>query len=150
MSLDLSTLKPGMLIEAEVAIVGKPNRTIRVRIDRTPWAMDGRSTILSDGRSVDSVLTDTIRVVPEDDDSADRCRAAHPDDSTPCVGPLDAVTVLDGHNAGTTGCEHHAARLLASLKGGRVYSGSVPEAAIRVFKVAAELPPFAWVERGRS
>ncbi|MEY9839718.1 hypothetical protein [Streptacidiphilus sp. EB103A] len=151
MSLDLNTLKPGMLIEAEVAIVGKPNRSVRVRIDRTPWPSGERGTILSDGRSVESVLTDTIRVIAEDTpDGADCCRAAHPDDTTPCSGPLDAVTVLDGHNAGTTGCEHHAARLLASLKGGRVYSGSVPEAAIRVFKAAADLPPFARARDGRA
>jgi hypothetical protein len=65
MTIDLNTLKPGMLIEAEIAIVGKPNRTIRVRIDRTPWPSGERSTILSDGRSVDSVLTDTIRVIPQ-------------------------------------------------------------------------------------
>lgn len=58
---------------------------------------------------------------------------------------MDAATVLDASNHGTTGCEHHAARLLASLDGGRVYSGSVPEAAIRVFKAAAELPPYAFL-----
>jgi hypothetical protein len=74
-----------------------------------------------------------------------RCPAAHTDDPTPCCGPVDAVTVLDARNHGAEGCEHHAARLLASLDGGRVYSGSVPEAAIRVFKAAAELPPFAYL-----
>jgi hypothetical protein len=83
-------------------------------------------------------------------DITGRCQSAHPEDPSPCVGPLDAVTVLDPGNRGAKGCEWHAARLLASLKGGRVYSGSVPEAAIRVFKAAAELAPFAWVERGRS
>lgn len=80
--------------------------------------------------------------------STTRCSAAHPEDRTPCSGPLDAVTVLDAGNRGTTGCEHHAARLLASLKGGRVYSGSVDGAAIRVFEAAADLRPFAW--QGRS
>lgn len=75
-----------------------------------------------------------------------RCPAAHPDDPTPCVG-LVAVTILDAANAGTHGCEHHAARLLASLEGGRVYAlGTAPEAAaIRVFKAAAALRPFPWL-----
>ncbi|WP_019054944.1 hypothetical protein [Streptomyces prunicolor] len=79
-------------------------------------------------------------------ETAPRCPAAHPEDPTPCVG-LVAVTVLDATNAGTHGCEHHAARLLASLEGGRVYAlGTAPEsAAIRVFKAAAALRPFAWL-----
>ena len=74
------------------------------------------------------------------------CPAAHPADPTPCVG-LVAVTVLDAANAGANGCEHHAARLLASLEGGRVYAlGTAPEsAAIRVFKAAAALRPFPWL-----
>jgi len=75
-----------------------------------------------------------------------RCPAAHSEDPTPCVG-LVAVTVLDAANAGANGCEHHAARLLASLEGGRVYAlGTAPEsAAIRVFKAAAALRPFPWI-----
>lgn len=75
-----------------------------------------------------------------------RCPAAHPDDPTPCVG-LVAVTILDAANAGAHGCEHHGARLLASLEGGRVYAlGTAPEsAAIRVFKAAAALRPFPWI-----
>ncbi|WP_432140076.1 MULTISPECIES: hypothetical protein [unclassified Streptomyces] len=76
-----------------------------------------------------------------------RCPAAHPDDPTPCVGPA-VVTVLDRQNAGADGCEHHAARLLASLEGGRVYAlPDAPEgAAIRVFKAADGTRPFAWYE----
>ncbi|WP_327402009.1 hypothetical protein OG194_18915 [Streptomyces sp. NBC_01288] len=78
--------------------------------------------------------------------SSGRCPAAHVEDPTPCVG-LIAVTVLDAANAGANGCEHHAARLLASLEGGRVYAlGTAPEsAAIRVFKAAAALRPFPWI-----
>jgi len=75
-----------------------------------------------------------------------RCPAAHRDDPTPCTGPV-VVTVLDAQNAGVDGCEHHAARLLASLEGGRVYRlpGAIADgAAIRVFLTAADLPPFAW------
>lgn len=76
----------------------------------------------------------------------DRCPATHPEDPTPCLGPV-AVTVLDRLNAGADGCEHHAARLLASLEGGRVYA--LPEApagaAIRVFKAADGIRPFPWL-----
>ncbi|MFD7691181.1 hypothetical protein [Streptomyces sp. NPDC059781] len=76
-----------------------------------------------------------------------RCPSAHPDDPTPCVGAV-AVTVLDAVGAGANGCEHHAARLLASLAGGRVYA--LPDApagaAIRVFTAAGTLRPFCWVD----
>jgi hypothetical protein len=80
-----------------------------------------------------------------------RCPAAHPEDPTPCVGPV-VVTVLDAAGAGADGCEHHGARLLASLAGGRVYP--LPDApsgaAIRVFTTAAALRPFCWVEGPRT
>jgi len=74
-----------------------------------------------------------------------RCPAAHPEDPTPCQGPV-AVTVLDALNAGANGCEHHGARLLASIEGGRVYPlPDAPEgAAIRTFKAAGGLRPFPW------
>ncbi|MGA5605943.1 hypothetical protein ACPCUF_33840 [Streptomyces griseoincarnatus] len=80
---------------------------------------------------------------------AERCPAAHPDDPTPCGGPV-VVTVLDRHNAGANGCEHHGARLLASVDGARVYPlPDAPEgAAIRVFKAADSTLPYAWVKRG--
>ncbi|MEU9289349.1 hypothetical protein AB0D57_32950 [Streptomyces sp. NPDC048275] len=76
-----------------------------------------------------------------------RCPAAHPDDPTPCVGP-PVVTVLDAVDAGADGCEHHGARLLASLDGGRVYAlPDAPQgAAIRVFKAADGIRPFCWYE----
>jgi hypothetical protein len=75
-----------------------------------------------------------------------RCPAAHPQDPTPCSGPI-AVTVLDRANHGARGCEHHGARLLASLDGGRVYGlPDAPDgAAIRVLKAAADIPPFVWL-----
>ncbi|WP_460067349.1 hypothetical protein [Streptomyces sp. YKOK-I1] len=80
-----------------------------------------------------------------------RCPAAHRDDPTPCAGPV-AVMVLDAGNAGARSCEHHGARLLASLNGGRVYAlPDAPDgAAIRVFKAAATTRPYAWVERGEG
>lgn len=80
-----------------------------------------------------------------------RCPAAHPDDSTPCDGPA-VVTVLDAVGGGADGCEHHGARLLASLDGGRVYA--LPDApagaAIRVFKVADRICPFCWLDGPRT
>lgn len=79
-----------------------------------------------------------------------RCPAAHPDDTSPCNGPA-VVTVLDRGNAGADGCEHHAARLLASLEGGRVVPlPHAPEgSAVRVFKASDGLRPFAWLEGQR-
>ncbi|MDX2829468.1 hypothetical protein [Streptomyces scabiei] len=83
--------------------------------------------------------------------SDQRCPAAHPDDPTPCTG-LPTVTVLDRHNAGANGCQHHGARLLASLDGGRVYGlpHATPGTAIRVFKVAEGIRPFPWVGAPRT
>ncbi|MGW0922009.1 hypothetical protein ACWD3J_23700 [Streptomyces sp. NPDC002755] len=79
-----------------------------------------------------------------------RCPAAHPEDPTPCGGPV-AVTVLDASNAGADGCEHHGARILASLDGGRVHA--LPHApsgtAIRVFTAADSIRPFCWSDGPR-
>ncbi|MFE6194160.1 hypothetical protein [Streptomyces sp. NPDC057838] len=82
---------------------------------------------------------------------ARRCPAAHPDDPTPCVGPV-VVTVLDATNAGAKGCEHHGARLLASLTGGRVYPlpDAPDDAAIRVFKEADGTHPYPWADGPRT
>ncbi|MFE7446835.1 hypothetical protein ACFU7X_41005 [Streptomyces chartreusis] len=80
-----------------------------------------------------------------------RCPAAHPQDPDPCSGPA-VVTILDRTNGGADGCEHHGARMLASLEGGRVYAlPDAPEgAAIRTFKAAATTLPYAWVKRGEG
>ncbi|KUL80496.1 MULTISPECIES: hypothetical protein [unclassified Streptomyces] len=80
-----------------------------------------------------------------------RCPSAHPEDPTPCDGPA-VVTVLDDHNAGADGCEHHAARLLASLERGRVYPllDAPAGAAIRVFTAADSIRPFPWVDGPRT
>ncbi|WP_175524791.1 hypothetical protein [Streptomyces sp. CAI-85] len=76
-----------------------------------------------------------------------RCPAAHFEDPTPCDGP-PAVTVVDATGGGADGCEHHGARLLASVDGARVYAlPDAPDgAALRVFKAADETRPFAWVQ----
>ncbi|MEV0962520.1 hypothetical protein AB0J25_07910 [Streptomyces sp. NPDC049910] len=62
------------------------------------------------------------------------------------------MTVLDRANAGADGCEHHGARLLASLDGGRVYAlpHAAPGTAIRVFKAADGIHPFCWLDGPRS
>jgi hypothetical protein len=90
-------------------------------------------------------------VVASGDAEAIRCPAAHAEDPTPCDGP-PVVTVLDATSAGVDGCEHHAARLLASLDRGRVYAlPDAPEgAAIRVFKAADTIRPFPWVDGPRT
>ncbi|WP_331718161.1 hypothetical protein OG565_33980 (plasmid) [Streptomyces sp. NBC_00138] len=79
--------------------------------------------------------------------NTDRCPAAHPEDPTPCSGP-PVVTVVDAFGAGDDGCEHHGARLLASITGARVFAlPDAPEgSAIRVFKAASHTRPFAWYE----
>lgn len=56
-----ANIQAGDLVEATIAST-KP-RTIRVRVDRAPWPCNERSTVLSDGRGVDAVLTDSIRVI---------------------------------------------------------------------------------------
>ncbi|MEU5660113.1 hypothetical protein ABZ802_31520 [Streptomyces sp. NPDC047737] len=75
-----------------------------------------------------------------------RCSAVHADDPTPCAGPRDAVTVLDGNGGAAVGCEHHGARMLASLDGARVEPGSVVGAATRVLEAADTIRPFCWYE----
>ncbi|MGW1669035.1 hypothetical protein [Streptomyces sp. NPDC002324] len=101
-------------------------------------------------RALDAEADGELRS-PENPKSDQRCPAAHPDDPTPCTGP-PTVTVLDQHNAGADGCQHHAARLLASLDGGRVYGlpHATPGTAIRVFKAAATVRPFPWVDGPRT
>ncbi|MEU8521901.1 hypothetical protein [Streptomyces sp. NBC_01216] len=74
-----------------------------------------------------------------------RCPAAHPEDATPCGGPV-VVTVIDAQNAGADGCEHHAARMLASISG--AHPVAKPDApagvAARVFRTAHHTHPFPW------
>ncbi|MFE9662152.1 hypothetical protein [Streptomyces sp. NPDC005955] len=77
-----------------------------------------------------------------------RCPAAHPGDPTPCRGPV-AVAVLDSRNTRIEGCEHHAARTLATLNQARVYDllhtpGTASGAAVRVFNAADGLRPHCW------
>ncbi|MFJ1965270.1 hypothetical protein [Streptomyces massasporeus] len=80
-----------------------------------------------------------------------RCPAAHPEDPTPCVGPV-AVRVLDAADAGADGCEHHGARMLASLDGARVHPlpDAPPGAAVRTFTAADGIRPFCWADGPRT
>ncbi|MEU1569672.1 hypothetical protein ABZ519_00550 [Streptomyces collinus] len=75
-----------------------------------------------------------------------RCPAAHPEDPTPCGGPV-VVTIIDAENAGADGCEHHAARMLASISGARpVAKPDAPAGvALRVFRAAHHTHPFPWL-----
>jgi hypothetical protein len=71
------------------------------------------------------------------------CYAAHPDDSSPCDGPPDAVRVVDQTGAETLGCVNHGSALLASLTGGRVYpTGVVPGAGVEAFERAQRRRPY--------
>jgi hypothetical protein len=56
------------------------------------------------------------------------------------------VTVIDSSGTEVPGCEHHGARLLASLDGGRAVEGSRPAAGARVTMAADSIRPFCWYE----
>ncbi|MFE7113736.1 hypothetical protein ACFU98_47305 [Streptomyces sp. NPDC057575] len=75
-----------------------------------------------------------------------RCSAAHAEDPTPCAGPRDAVTILDGQGNAAASCEHHGARMLALIDGARVEPGAIVGAATRVLAVADTIRPFCWYE----
>ncbi|TLS44903.1 hypothetical protein FE633_17295 [Streptomyces montanus] len=55
----------GDLVEAKTATVNGEPKTITVRVDRTPWLVNHRTTALSDGAGLIPVFTDTLRVVDE-------------------------------------------------------------------------------------
>ncbi|MCB5182865.1 hypothetical protein [Streptomyces antimicrobicus] len=74
-----------------------------------------------------------------------RCTAAHDEDPTPCIGPKDAVTIVDKLGTAVPACENHGATLLASLYDGRAEPGTVPGAATRVFAAADTTHPFPWL-----
>ncbi|MGE5698326.1 MAG: hypothetical protein ACM4D3_24680 [Candidatus Sericytochromatia bacterium] len=57
-------------------------------------------------------------------DTSTGCGARHPEDSTVCEGPPDAVAVTDSTGDEVFGCRRHAAVLLAALgEHGRVGLG---------------------------
>ncbi|MEV0120653.1 hypothetical protein AB0I16_03710 [Streptomyces sp. NPDC050703] len=60
--------------------------------------------------------------------------------------------MLDAVGGGADACEHHGARLLASLTGARVYPlpAAPTGAAISVFTAAAGTRPFCWVDGPRT
>jgi len=81
----------------------------------------------------------------QEETSGDRCPAAHPSDPSPCSGPI-AVTVADSKGAGVDGCEHHAARMIASLREATVHAipGADPESPTRTAEAASSLRPYVW------
>ncbi|GLP71060.1 hypothetical protein TUSST3_76800 [Streptomyces sp. TUS-ST3] len=97
------------------------------------------------------ILLRTVGSEPVAPQTGARCPAAHPEDPDPCDGPA-VVTVVDRTNAGADGCAHHAARLLASIAGARVYA--LPDApdgtATAVFKAADSIRPYPWVDGPRT
>ncbi|OVZ99518.1 hypothetical protein B9W64_37640 [Streptomyces sp. CS159] len=61
----LPEIKAGDVVEAMLAGGGEP-KTIRLKVDRTPWAGGPDSTVLSDGKAVTAVVTTSVRVVEDD------------------------------------------------------------------------------------
>ncbi|MBZ6253665.1 hypothetical protein KVH27_35540 [Streptomyces olivaceus] len=61
----LPEIKAGDVVEAMLAGGGEP-RTIRLKVDRTPWAGGPDATVLSDGKAVTAVVTASVRVVEDD------------------------------------------------------------------------------------
>ncbi|MFD0393379.1 hypothetical protein ACFQ3Z_16230 [Streptomyces nogalater] len=58
-------VKAGDLIEAKTATRNSEPSTIRRRVNREPWLIGRNSAAISDGKGLDSVFTDTIRVIDE-------------------------------------------------------------------------------------
>ncbi|MFB6881404.1 hypothetical protein ACFCY8_11265 [Streptomyces noursei] len=58
-------VKVGDLIEAKTATRNAEPSTVRVRVDREPWLINRDSAAISDGAGLNSVFTDTIRVIDE-------------------------------------------------------------------------------------
>lgn len=62
---DLPEIKAGDVVEAMLAGGGEP-KTIRLKVDRTPWPGGPDSTVLSDGTAVTTVVTSSVQVVEDD------------------------------------------------------------------------------------
>ena len=143
-------LSPSYAAASLAAIVAAPEPNdldVAIRVAQQLLDSDSITSVRESLR----LLLRALGAEPAEPQAADRCPAAHPEDPSPCSGPA-AVTILDRTNEGADGCEHHAARMLASLDGGRVYAlpDALPGAAIRVFKAAATTRPYAWVKRGEG
>ncbi|GAA2259803.1 hypothetical protein GCM10010415_22280 [Streptomyces atrovirens] len=109
--------------------------------------LDGAAVARMIGR-LEVALERLIELVdPAAGETIGRCPAAHPEDPTPCGGPV-VVTILDAANAGADGCEHHAARLLASLTAGRPVAKPDAPAGVagRIFRTAHHTQPYPWRE----
>jgi hypothetical protein len=73
-----------------------------------------------------------------------RCQAAHQDDPRPCEGPHDAVIIQV--DTKVSACVLHGAVMLASIKGAKVYPGSVESSAIEAFNRAQSMKPFDFLK----
>ncbi|MGR6537663.1 hypothetical protein [Streptomyces rochei] len=112
--------------------------------------LDGRAMARMIGR-LEVAVERLIEMVDETSGAnVVRCPAAHPEDPTPCGGPV-VVTIIDKDNAGADGCEHHAARMLASITGARPVAKPDAPAGVemRIFRAAHHTHPFPWLG-GRS
>jgi hypothetical protein len=80
-------LRPGALVEAVptgIKADGTPiTKPIRRRLDRAPWGFDGTSIVISDGRQIDAVHADSVRIVEQ---AAEPVAIAHPMDLDPFAG----------------------------------------------------------------
>ncbi|AEY90771.1 hypothetical protein SHJG_5504 [Streptomyces hygroscopicus subsp. jinggangensis 5008] len=134
--------------QAPGPVSGTPPTELEVAISVAQQLLD--SDNLMSIREALRLLLRALDAEPTADQPADRCPAAHPEDPTPCGGPV-VVTILDRDNAGADGCEHHATRLLASITGGRPVPKSDAPAgiALRIFRTAHHTRPFPWREAGQ-
>jgi hypothetical protein len=80
-AVDPTTIRPGDLVEGVIAS-NRPG-PIRVRVDRAPWKINDRCTVLCDGRGVDAVYTHTLRIIGDD---------TEPDGATPADVPAALAT----------------------------------------------------------
>jgi len=63
--IDRFDIRPGDVIQGVVKSSTR-NRTVRLRVDREPWAVGPDSTCVSDGHSVETLVTTTLHLVDGD------------------------------------------------------------------------------------
>jgi len=63
--IDRSDIRPGDVIQGVVKSSIR-NRTVRLRVDREPWAVGPNNTCVTDGRSIEALITSTLHLVDGD------------------------------------------------------------------------------------